>query len=79
MYSEVNATDVTYYINKINSLLDGKEKIKLNEDALTPEVANSLTKSLENIYFKLQNKKDKEFEEKMKRQRYERGYADSDV
>ena len=76
---KMDATDVAFYVNEINALLDEEKEINLDENTITPDIADNLAKSLEDIYFKLKDKKDKEFEEKMKKQRYERGYADSDV
>lgn len=79
--SEYTVEDVNDYINLINDILkeDNQEELNIPESSITPEAADALGGSLRSIYRNLQDKRDREFEEKQKQQRYERGYADSDV
>ena len=81
MREKYTVEDVNDYINYINDMLkdSNQEELNIPETALTPEVADALGSSLSGIYFALRKKKDQEYEEKQKRQRYERGFADSDV
>ena len=77
----------TYDLNDIKFYLDGCGEILgeniTDEDTPLPEkndeLIQTLGKSLNDIFFALRRREEEAFSEKMRKQRYERGYADIDV
>lgn len=76
-----DASDISYYLAEINKLLkdENSEKITLDEASVDPEAIDPIVENLQKIYFELRRKEDEKFEDKMRQQRYERGYSDRDV
>ncbi len=78
--AEYDLDDIKFYLDECNRML-GKnvtaEGTSLPEK--NDELIQTLGKSLNDIYFELHQRNEQAFSEKMRRQRYERGYADIDV
>lgn len=79
--NKYDVDDIAYYLNEINSLLknENKDELVLPEDSIKGDQVNPIAENLQKIYHELLRRKDEEFDERMKKQRYERGYADIDV
>lgn len=75
-----NTEDLKYYLKESNKLINKETSIEIKDfEGLSDTAVQSIGKALQNLYFNLRKEEDDAFEEKMKQQRYERGYADSDV
>ena len=73
--------DVRDYLDMINDILEkrNEDKVFVSEASITPETANTLGKTLSDMYVCLRKREDLEHKEHEKEQRYDRGYADVDV
>ena len=72
--------DLKYYLEESSKIID--KEVSINDEDLegiTEKAIQTIVEPLQDLYVKLRKDKDDEFEDKMRWQRYERGYADSDV
>ena len=81
MSKKHDISDLLYYIDLINlAVNDQKSDYSEGSPALTSaETIDAVTGVLENAYLSIVRKKNEEYRERMRKQRYDRGFSDEDV